>query len=316
MEITQRLRAMLAFAQAADQGSFAAAARALDISPAAVSKSVAGLEAALGVRLMNRTTRSLTLTGEGSAFLARVREALSALDSAVDAIAAQRAAPIGRVRLSVGSSFGRRYLMPLLPAFRACYPQVRLEIDFDDRHVDIVRQGYDLALRGGTAEDSALVSRVICRFSTVLVASTDYLARHGAPRSIAELARHERITARFLSSGVSNWRFATDKGEAHDLAPDGVLTLSDPEAVLDAAVLGLGIAQVGVHHAWPHLTAGRLKVVLYDRHQPTEREFSLQYPHRALLAPRVRATTEFLLERLRDNESLNVGRQRLAAFSS
>lgn len=316
MEITQRLRAMLAFVQAADQGSFAAAARALDISPAAVSKSVAGLEAALGVRLMNRTTRSLTLTGEGSAFLARVREALSALDGAVDAIAAQRAAPIGRVRLSVGSSFGRRYLMPLLPEFRACYPQVRLEIDFDDRHVDIVRQGYDLALRGGAAEDSALVSRVICRFTTVLAASTDYLAGHGVPRTIAELSRHERITARFLSSGVSNWRFAGDNGDAQDLAPDGVLTLSDPEAVLDAAVLGLGIAQVGVHHAWPHLTAGRLKVVLNDRHQPSEREFSLQYPHRALLAPRVRATTEFLLERLRGNESLNVGSQALAAFSA
>ncbi len=316
MEVTQRLRAMLAFAQAADHGSFAAAARALGISPAAVSKSVASLEAALGVRLMNRTTRSLTLTGEGAAFLASVREALSALDGAVDAIAAQRAAPIGRVRLSVGNSFGRRYVMPLLPEFRACYPQVCLEIDFEDRHVDIVRQGYDLALRGGTAEDSSLVSRVISRFTTILVASTDYLARNGVPRTVAELTRHERIAARFLASGVSNWRFAGDHGEAQDLAPDGVLALSDPEAVLDAAVLGLGIAQVGVHHAWPHLTVGRLKIVLFDRHQPSEREFSLQYPHRALLAPRVRVTTEFLIERMRRNESLNVGRQALAAFSA
>lgn len=314
MEASQRLRAMLSFVQAADLGSFAAAARALGISAAAVSKNVAGIERALGVRLMNRTTRSLSLTGEGEAFLSQVREPLAALDAAVDTVAAQRALPSGRVRLSVGSSFGRNYVLPLMPEFRSLFPHIRMEFDFDDRRVDLVRQGYDLGLRGGIAEDSALVSRVICRFTTLLVASPDYLARRGVPRSPQELERHEQIAARFLSSGISSWRFAGSQDAFEERVPDGVISLSDPEAVMDAALLGIGIAQVGAHHAWPHLKTGRLKLVLFNQHRPTEREFSLQYPHRALLAPRVRVTAEFLLSRLRKLDSLNLTRKVLATY--
>src|SRR4051812_19515637 len=124
MDATQRVRAMLSFVQAADHGSFAAAARHLGISPAAVGKNVAGLEGALGVRLMNRSTRSLQLTSEGRAFVERAREAISALDAAIDTVAAQRAEPAGRVRITTSSAFGHRYLLPLLPGLLATYPRL------------------------------------------------------------------------------------------------------------------------------------------------------------------------------------------------
>src|SRR5690242_6144670 len=154
MDATQRVRAMLSFVQAADHGSFAAAGRVLGISSAAVGKNVAGLETALGVRLMNRSTRSLRLTSEGRAFVERAREAISALDAAIDTVAAQRAEPSGRVRISTSSAFGHRYVLPLLPGLVAKHPAIVPEVDFDDRRVDLVREGFDLALRGGTIEDS------------------------------------------------------------------------------------------------------------------------------------------------------------------
>ena len=200
MDATQRVRAMLSFVQAADRGSFAGAARALGISAAAVGKNVAGLEAALGVRLMNRSTRSLQLTAEGQVFLDGARQAIDALDAAIDGVAAQRAEPAGRVRLSTSHIFGHRYLLPLVPGLCERYPLLNLELEFDDRRVDLVRDGFDLALRGGQMEDSSLVSRQVCELHTVLAASPDYLARHGAavpaPRTDgAARARHGRLPA-------------------------------------------------------------------------------------------------------------------------
>lgn len=157
MEISQRVRAILSFVEAVDGGSFAAASRALGISAAAVSKNVAGLEQALGVRLMNRTTRTLSLTDEGTLFLKQARIALEALDAAVDVLAEQRVETSGHVRISSSAAFGRDHLMPVLPGLQTRYPALSVEVDFDDRIIDLVRDGYDLALRGGHIADSALV---------------------------------------------------------------------------------------------------------------------------------------------------------------
>jgi DNA-binding transcriptional LysR family regulator len=168
MESTQRIRAILSFVQTAGAGSFAAAARALGISSAAVSKNVAGLESALGVRLMNRTTRTLSLTAEGAAFLKQARIALDALDTAVDTVAAHRLEPTGKVRISTSGAFGRDHVMPALPGLLGRYPALSIEMDFDDRRIDLVQEGYDLGLRGGQILDSALVSRSICRLNMSL----------------------------------------------------------------------------------------------------------------------------------------------------
>jgi DNA-binding transcriptional LysR family regulator len=302
MDATQRVRAMLSFVQAADHGSFAAAGRVLGITPAAVGKNVAGLEAALGVRLMNRSTRSLRLTGEGRAFVERAREAIAALDAAIDTVAAQRAQPAGRVRISTSNAFGHRYVLPLLPLLVAKHPGIVPEVDFDDRRVDIVREGFDLALRGGTIEDSSLVSRHVCNLHTLLVASPAYLKKHGVPRDPQELKSHRLIALRYLNGTMVRWRMRG--GEFMPEPP--ALVLSDPLAVVEAAAAGMGVAQVGAHHAWRHLQGGKLKPLLARHHDSGKLTMALQYPHRALMAPRVRATVDFLLAELAENESLHV----------
>lgn len=314
MESSQRVRAMLSFVQAADRGSFAAAARNLGISAAAVGKNVASLEAALGVRLMNRTTRSLQLTGEGRAFVELARSAIDALDAAIDSIAAQRAEPVGRVRLSTSMAFGHAYLMPLVPQLQRRHPGLALEIDFDDRRIDVVQDGYDLALRGGALADSSLVSRPICELLTVLVAAPDYLREHGIPRQPQALHQHRLIALRFLNGRVSPWNFRGAGGSTEEFLPlPATLTVSAPEASVAAAVMGMGIAQVGVHHSWEHLRAGRLKILLADQHLAGAGTMALQYPHRALVAPRVRVTVDFLLDALSRHESLHVRPEALRA---
>ncbi|MDD0839865.1 LysR substrate-binding domain-containing protein [Curvibacter sp. HBC61] len=317
MDSSQRVRAILSFVQAADAGSFAAGARALGISSAAVSKNIAGLERALGVRLMNRTTRTLNLTEEGEAFLRQARIALEALDQAADAVVSSRAAPTGRVRLSTSVGFGREQLAPVLPGLLARYPGLAVEVDFDDRVIDLVHDGYDLALRGGRIADSSLVSRTICHFNMVLVASPDYLAAHGVPRRPEDLAQHRLLTRRFLGGRVSPWNFKARDGSITTLNTDAsVLTLSSPETLTQAAVAGLGVAEVGAHHAWKHLQSGALRVLLLKAHHPGHFEMTLQYPHRALVAPRVRVTVAYLLEAFAQMEELHLPLSALRAYEA
>lgn len=307
MEISQRVRAILSFVQAVDAGSFAAAGRALGISSAAVSKNVASLEQALGVRLMNRTTRTLNLTDEGAVFLRQARIALEALDAAVDVLAEQRVDISGHVRISCSAGFGWEHLLPVLPALQQHYPALTVEVDFDDRVIDLVRDGYDLALRGGQIVDSALVSRPICRLPMALVASPDYLARSGVPATPDALRSHSLIVRRFLGGKASPWQFRDGEGNQTALELDGaVLTLSAPEALVQAAALGMGVAQVGLHTAWPYLRDGRLKALLPGIHHPGNYEMVLQYPHRALMAPRVRATIDHLLAVFASDAALHV----------
>jgi len=318
MDSSQRVRAILSFVHAADAGSFAAAARQLGITSAAVSKNVASLEKALGVRLMNRTTRSLQLTDEGSMFQRQTRVALEALDAAVDTVTAQRLGPSGRVRISTSSAFGREHLMPLLPGLLSRYPALSAEVDFDDRIVDIVRDGYDIALRGGNIPDSALVSRPICPLNAVLVASPEYLARQGVPRTPQDLQSHRLIARRFLDGRVSAWNFRGKDGSVTTIDPtdSAALTLSAPEAVIQAACDGVGVTNIGVHLAWPHLLSGSLKVVLHRYHHPGTYQMVMQYPHRALLAPRVQATLDYLQEKFAENETLHVPLRALEAYSA
>lgn len=318
LDLSQRTRAILSFVHAADGGSFAAAGRMLGITSAAVSKNVAGLEKALGVRLMNRTTRTLKLTEEGSAFLRQARIALDALDAAVDGIVAQRLGPQGRVRISTSSAFGREQLQPVLPGLLSRYPGLLVEADFDDRIVDVVRDGYDIVIRGGNIHDSALVSRPIFRMNTVLVASPRYLAEHGVPRTPDALGAHRLIARRFLGGAVATWNFKARGDGIVTLDPgeSAPLTFSAPEAVLQAACDGLGIAQVGVHLAWTHLRAGALKVVLRRHHLPGNYEMAMQYPHRALKASRVQATVDYLLEAFAAEESLHVPLKALDAYGA
>lgn len=317
MELSQRVRAIVSFVEAADAGSFAAAAHSQGISPAAVSKNIAGLEKALGVRLMNRTTRTLSLTEEGIAFLHQARIAISALDTAMDAVVARKMETSGHVRISTSAAFGREQLLPVLPGLRARYPGISVEVDFDDRVTDLIADGYDLTIRGGRIVDSSLISRPVCQLKTVLVASPDYLARFGIPRTPDDLRQHHLIARRFLGGRVSPWGFRGSDGSLTTLEPDSAaVTLSAPEAQTQAALLGLGVAQVGVHHALVHLQSGALKAVLVDQHDPGNYEMVIQYPHRALVAPRVKVTVEYLLDAFRQDTSLHFPVERLADYAA
>jgi DNA-binding transcriptional LysR family regulator len=315
MDLSQRVRSVLSFVQSVEAGSFAAAARLMGVSPAAVSKNVAGLEQALNIRLLNRTTRTLSLTEEGKVFLRQARVALDALDAAADAVAEQRDEVSGTVRISTSTAFGRDHVLPLLPALMADFPQLKVELDCDDRVVDLIAGGYDLALRGGQITDSSLIGRHVCHLRMVLVASPAYLRTAGIPAIPEQLAQHRLIARRFLGGKLSPWRFRLPDGTTRAIVPEqAALTLSAPEALADAACQGVGIAQVGVHHAWKHLREGRLKLLMYGIHDPGSYEMVLQYPHRAFMAPRVRVTVDYLLQTLAADPALHVPPESLPSY--
>lgn len=282
--------------QAADSGSFTAAARVLDLTPAAVSKSVAALEARLSVRLFNRTTRQLALTDEGRRFVAQARAGLQQLEAAGSA-ARSDDEPEGLVRLSCGHGFGRRFVLPLLPALLQRHPRLRVELSLSDARVDLVRDGFDVGIRGAAAPPEGMVARPVCSIPLVLVATPQYLAKHPEPSHWRELAAHPLVGVRFASGHVAPWSF---KDGAQTLAwqPPAALMLSDPEAVLDAVLAHMGIAQIGLHHAWLALQSGALQQVLARQLAPASVEMALFYPHRLGVAPRVRVLVDHLLQGL------------------
>lgn len=253
--------------------------------------------------------------GDVAGLLGGAREAIDALDAAIDRVAVQRTEAAGKVRISSGVAVGHRYVLPLLPLLAARHPKIIPDIVFDDRRVDLVRDGFDIALRGGVLDDSSLISRRVCSLLTVLAASPDYLARHGVPRQPDDLAGHRLIAVRFLTGRTSPWPFRTARGKLEERIPDqAAVIVSDPEAAVETAASGLGVAQVGVHHAWRYLREGRLKLVLAEHHDAGAREMALQYPHRALVAPRVRATVDLLLQELGKVEALQVRPEDLRAY--
>lgn len=176
--------------------------------------------------------------------------------------------------------------MPLLPAISRAHPGLTIELDLDNRPVDLVAEGYDIGIRGGVIEDSSLVALRICGLPLALLASPAYLKRAGVPRSVDELRSHECVAVRFAGSTPSPWCFKSTSGgrgrsKHAEIQPQPRLTVSDPEAVLDLALAGGDIVQAGLHHALPFLRSGRLKLLMVDQHDPGEREVVLHYPHRA-----------------------------------
>lgn len=304
----RNLQGLTSFLEAASSGSFTAAAARLDLTPAGVSKNVMRLEAELGVRLFNRHTRRIRLTPEGEAFAEQAREALRLLDNALDGVREAQAEPAGRVRISVGLSFGRTYVLPALPPLLAKHPKLEVEVSLDNRQVDLVAEGFDISIRGGVIKDSSLIARRICALPMVLVAAPAYLKRHGTPRSVADLASHTLLGTRFPTGNSSVWRFRRSRpsgGGATEFMPQARLWVSDPEAQLGLAVAGQGILQLGLHHAFADLRAGRLTRVLPDLHDPDSRELVLHYPHRQFLSPRVRVVAEALLKHFEGCEALH-----------
>jgi DNA-binding transcriptional LysR family regulator len=290
--------------QTADSGGFTAAATALDLTPAAVSKNVAVLESQLGIRLFNRTTRRVTLTEEGKQFIPLARQGLVTLQEAA-ASAASSLAPQGLVRVNCAVGFGRRYVIPALPDFFAAYPDVQIELALNDQHVDLVADGFDVGIRGGSQPPEGMVARKICDMHVVLVATPRYLKTHGTPKHYQELSRHRLLRVKFLSGKLAPWLFK-DAGRTVAFEGGAQLYISDPEVILDAALTHMGIARMGRHHAHEAIKHGALVELLAQQNVRGDAAMSIFYPHRAGLAPRVRVFVDFLLEYLAKQEGLGL----------
>jgi DNA-binding transcriptional LysR family regulator len=291
------LPGLISAVQVADSGSFTAAAKTLDLTSAAVSKNVAKLEALLKVRLFNRTTRRLSLTEEGKAFIADARAGLGVLDDAARN-AAQGLKPQGMVRINCPVGFGRNYILPALPYFYRNYPDVQLDLHLNDQAVDLVGQGFDIGIRGGSQPPDGMVARKIFDISVIVVASPAYLAARGTPVRSAELAGHDLIKVKFLNGRTMPWVFNEPiNGVDHAVTFNGQakLLVSDPDVAVEAALSHLGITHVGSYHAYEGLKRGDLVEVLPAQRAASGISMSMFYPHRTGLAPRVRVTVDYLL---------------------
>ncbi len=292
----------LAAVRTAEAGSFSEAARRLALTPAAVGKSVAQLEARLGVRLFNRTTRRLSLTAEGERVVERARAAMQALGEA-GAVPRSDGRLEGLVRISCGVGFGRRHVLPAVAELLSAHPAMQIELQLSDAAIDLVQEGFDIGIRGGAAPPQGMVARRLGMVPMRLVASPRYLAKNGAPSEWSQLAEHRLIGVRFASGRLDAWCFRSG-AKVHTLAAAAQLLVSAPEAAADAALLHQGIAQVALHHAWEAIERGTLKTLLMQQHVSMPVPLAIFYPHREGLAPRVRAVVDHLLLRLRGQPQL------------
>jgi DNA-binding transcriptional LysR family regulator len=288
-----RIEELRVFAAVADALSFAKAARRLGISPAQASKLVARLEDRLGARLLNRTTRDVSLTDTGRACQSRARALVDDFD-ALETSARDADGPRGMLKLSVPVSFGAVELGPALLDFAKAYPAVGLDVSLSDRKVNLVDEGFDAAVRIGELTDSSLVARRLAAVRIVTCASPEYLAAHGEPRAPAELVARSIIIDLNLRDPFV-WRFG--RGDRrHDLQVDGRLRFSSAHACLAAARAGFGIARVPAFVAADDLRAGRI-VPLMRADEPDSVAVHAVYPHARHLAAKVRAFVDFLVHR-------------------
>ena len=288
---------MEVFVRIVELGGFSPAARAFRMTPSAVSKLVARLEARLGVRLVNRSTRKLQLTSEGSTFYERSSRILADLEEA-ERTAASGDRPVGRIRLNTSASFGTHILAPLVPAFLALHPAVTLDIVQTDAVIDLLEERTDVVVRAGPLKSSSLVARKLGATPMTLVASPSYLDRFGEPKTVAELAGHNRLGFGY-SRNIEGWPFVVS-GETVSVPTAGRVQASDGEALRHLAVAGAGLARLAAFTIREDIKAGRL-IPLLDRFNPRDQEeFHAVYVGQGgPLSARVRALLDFLAENAR-----------------
>lgn len=289
-----RFLEMQTFCAVVDAGSFVGGADALGFSRAAVSRYVGDLESRLGVRLLHRTTRRLSLTEEGELFYARCRDLLAGVEEAEAELGSRSGAARGLLRVNVPVTFGILHLAPLWGAFRALHPQVRLDITLADRVVDLVEEGYDLAIRIATLPSSTLVSKRLATTRMVLCASPQYLERHGVPGHPSELARHSVIGYTYWSSG-DEWYFDGPDGRV-GVKTNPCIQTNSGDTCRAAALAHQGVILQPSFLVGSDLAAGTL-VELMPAYRSIELGIYAIYPTRKHMAPKVRALLDFLAER-------------------
>ncbi|TCV92083.1 LysR family transcriptional regulator [Luteibacter rhizovicinus] len=290
----ENLARIVTFVQTAESLSFVGAARHLGVSASAVGKTVAKLEKTLGVRLFQRSTRTVRLTDEGCLFYERCRKVLDDLHDAEAMVSEAAQTPRGRLRVSL-PTIGYRFLVPHIAEFHRLYPDVELDLDFSDRLVDIIEDGFDAVIRSGDLPDSRLMSRLLGPFRFVLCAAPAYLAIHGMPKNIADLANHACLQFRFPTSGkIRGWPFADASPGTQANSP---LTCSNMEAIRAVTVEGLGLGYMPDFLARSAIADGTLKHVPLNL-PADEGRFWVLWPSSRQLSPKIRVFVDFVCARL------------------
>ena len=290
-----RFLALSAFAKVVEQGSFARAADRLGISTSAVSRHVADLEAHLGVRLLHRTTRRLSLTESGRAFHERAVQLLADLEEAEAAVTESTLVPRGTLKLTCPITFGERHLAPAIAAFATRHPQLRFDVDLSDRVVDLVDEGCDLAVRIGSAGGATLIARRIGETQLVCCAAPSYVATAGVPATPAELAGHPCLAYTYLAV-PDVWRFTDAAGASHDVRVSGPLDANNGRFLAALAATGMGIALEPDFIVGDDIRSGRLVALLPGYRPPASPIFAV-YPSRRHLSAKVRLFVDFLAAR-------------------
>jgi len=283
---------MAVFARVVEMESFSAAARALGLSKSAVSKRIKRLEDDLGVRLLNRTTRRLSVSEAGTAFYEGCQRVLAEAEATRAAVSHLAAAPRGQLRVNAPMSFGVRHLAGALAGFMGRYPELAVDLTLNDRFVDLVEEGFDVGIRIARLEASGLIARRLAPNRIILCAAPEYVRRHGAPRTVAELSSHDCLLYSYMAARCS-WRFARGEEQA-EVRVRGRLRINNGDAVLAAARAGQGIALLPSFICGDDLRAGRLTRVLPGWVQAGAPAVHAIYPARRNLSPKVRVFVDYM----------------------
>lgn len=289
------MSSMAIFRRVVEAKNFSAVARETNMSQSTVSKHIAALEDRLGTKLLNRSTRSVQLTEAGKEYYHHCIRILNDFQEAEASVGKGKIKPTGTLRISTSAAFGRVFVLPNLAEFFGAYPDINVDLIFDDDYTDLVKEGIDLAIRIGPLEDSSLIARKIGSSQRVTVASPEYLVKHGRPKKPVDLLEHDCLYYS-LKKFPDIWYFnSTQKGE-ESVRVSGRLKASSPEAICDAAIEGMGIALLGEWYARPHIESGRLNLLMPD-YRPTAFDIHAIYPERRFVPQKVKRMISFLADK-------------------
>jgi len=291
------LNAMKLYCHIVDAGQLSIAADQLKLSKGAVSKQLKKLEAHLGGRLLNRTTRRLTPTEAGVAFYERAKLILESVEEAECAVTGLTAEPRGTLKINAPMSFGFQYLGELLAKYQREYPKVNIDISLHDRQIDLIEEGYDLALRIGTLKDSSLIARKIAPCHLVTCASPEYLQNHGELTKPSDLKNHQCLFYTY-SHSLKVWSFENKQGEKQQVQVNGLLTTNNGNLICDALINGMGVASLPTFIVGDAIRRGQANIIL-DDWRPQPEDISLLYPSSKHLSAKVRAFVDLAVEYFR-----------------
>ncbi len=293
-----RLTEMEAFATVVDQGGFTDAARKMGISKSAVSKHISALEARLGARLLNRTTRRVSPTEIGLAYYERARRVLNDAGEADALVTSMQAAPSGVLRISVATDFGVNHLSPVIGDFLQEYPDITVNMVLNNRYVELISEGFDMAVRIGELEDSSLRARRLTDTTRRLIAAPAYFSQHGRPRAIDDLNDHKLLHYSSQSGGAV-WRITAPSGERHQIRSAGWLTVNDGQSLLNACIAGLGIAYLPAFLYHDAMRRGLVEDAIPGLPAEVQGIYAV-YPPGRFTQPKVRAFIDFLVAAFAD----------------